>query len=284
MDDLDVADIGSLEPHFQRTMSVTQKNREKSTGATKRSAEAILAERLGYRFRNPNLLREALTHESALGGSAPRGTETQESYQRLEFLGDRVLGFAIAELLLTAFPNASEGELSRRLNHLVKRETCAEIAQEIDLGDLAILAEAEARSGGRRKITLLGDMCEALIAALYLDGGWEPAAAFIHRHWRPRMLAWSGPLRDPKSALQEWAQAQGMKPPDYTIVARTGPDHQPRFTVEARIAGLAPARADGTSRRAGEQAAATQVLYREGIWPHRPDTATPSATAQQDRD
>ncbi|MCX2723322.1 ribonuclease III [Roseibium salinum] len=217
---------------------------------------------LAYDFKDLELLRVALTHASAL---APADS-VAGSYQRLEFLGDRVLGLAIATMLHRHFPKADEGELARRFNHMVKRETCAEIAQELGIGDAMRIGLAEAQTGGRKKTALLADICEAVIAAIYLDGGFDAAEAFVRRLWEPRMLTWSGPLRDAKTTLQEWAQSRSLPTPHYDVTGRDGPDHAPNFTVSVTVQGLAPGEGKGGSKRIAEQNAAEAVLRREGVW------------------
>jgi len=216
-------------------------------------AFARLQAAIGYRFDRPALLREALTHASAAGGAEP-------SYQRLEFLGDRILDLVVAETLFDHFPDAEEGALARRLAALVRRETLAEVADAVGLGDALILSPGDEESGARANPAILADACEALIAALYRDGGMAPARAFIDRHWRPRMEAAAEPPRDSKTALQEWAQGRGLDLPIYDLVGRDGPEHAPTFRVEVRVAGLAPAHGAGRSKRAAEQAAAAALL------------------------
>jgi len=218
-----------------------------------------LLTKLDYRFERPELLEEALTHVSApkAGG---------QSYQRLEFLGDRVLGLAIAEMLYRAFQGAPEGELSRRLAELVRRESCAEIAQSWDVGPHVKLGAGEAQSGERKNEAILADICEAIIGAVFLDGGYDAAQKLIERSFKDLLAAPRRPLRDPKSALQEWAQAQGLPPPTYTIVEQTGPDHAPRFRVMVKVKGQESDFGLGTSKRVAEQAAARSLLLREGIW------------------
>ncbi|MEZ5839942.1 MAG: ribonuclease III [Hyphomicrobiales bacterium] len=221
-----------------------------------------LEDRLGHHFSDRDLLEKALTHMSAIVDPRDAG----RTYQRLEFLGDRVLALAVADMLIEAFPDAEEGELARRLNHMVKAETCAEVALELDLGPYLRLGGGEAQSGGRRKKAILGDVCEAVIGAIYRDGGFLPAAQFVMRNWKDRMLGWSGPLRDPKTTLQEWAHGRGVDAPVYRLAGRSGPDHAPVFVVEAEVSGLAPESGSGTSKRNAEQAAARAFLVREGVW------------------
>ncbi|MDK9696479.1 MAG: ribonuclease III [Siculibacillus sp.] len=218
-----------------------------------------LEARIGHRFADRELLARALTHTSAVGNAA-------QSYQRLEFLGDRVLALTIAGMVYRAFPQADEGELARRLNALVKRETCAEVARDLGLGEVVRLGSGEAQSGGRAKSAILGDIAEAVIAAVHLDAGFEVAAAFVERHWTDRMMTARGPLRDAKTTLQEWLQGRGLAAPSYRQVARSGPDHDPLFTIAVDIAGLDGATGAGRSKREAEQNAATAVLVREGLW------------------
>lgn len=222
-----------------------------------------LETRLGYRFENKKILRCALSHASAINVQE----RVAKSYERLEFLGDRVLGLVIAELLFEAHPDEAEGQLARRFNALVRRETCAEIAGALDLGAAMILGEAEERTGGRQKEALLADMCEALIAALYLDGGFGAAKDFIHTHWTPRLNQKQTGRRDAKTALQEWAQQSGYDLPVYTLAGRSGPDHAPEFTIAVMLPGLKPEEGIGSSKRVAEQNAAEALLRREGVWP-----------------
>ncbi len=214
-------------------------------------AMAGAAARLGHDFRRPELLIEALTHPS-MAGSADN--------QRLEFLGDRVLGLVIAEALLARDPAATEGQLAPRLNALVRKETCAEVATALDLGAAIRMGRSEMLSGGRRRTALLGDAMEAVIAAVYLDGGLEPARAMILRHWGPRIAEAGAQALDAKTTLQEWAQARGLKPPAYVDLAREGPDHAPLFSVEARLEDGRSASARAPSKRAAQQAAAAALL------------------------
>jgi ribonuclease-3 len=215
---------------------------------------------IGYRFRDKVLLERALTHISALKGQGRTG-----SYQRLEFLGDHVLGLAVSEMLFEAFPKAEEGELSRRLADLVRRESCADVARAIDLGDSLRLGASEVRSGGRSRIAILADVCESLIGAVFLDGGYKAAKALVERYWSDRMRKPVRPLRDPKTILQEWAQARGLPTPSYREVERTGPHHDPVFRVAVVLPQRDPAEGRGRSKRAAEQAAAAALLAREGV-------------------
>lgn len=231
-------------------------------GPKKRKAQRAspLETTIGYRFRDKALLERALTHISALKGQGRTG-----SYQRLEFLGDHVLGLAVSEMLFEAFPKAEEGELSRRLADLVRRESCADVARSIDLGDSLRLGASEVRAGGRSRVAILADVCESLIGAVFLDGGYKAAKALVERYWSDRMRKPARPLRDPKTMLQEWAQARGLPTPSYREVERTGPHHDPVFRVAVTLPEREPAEGRGRSKRAAEQAAAAALLAREGV-------------------
>jgi ribonuclease III len=214
-----------------------------------------LEARIGHQFRQPDLLLRAVTHASIASSTRPDN-------QRLEFLGDRVLGMVMAEALLAADPAATEGRLAPRFNALVRKEACADVAREIDLGEALKLGRSEMLSGGRRKEALLGDALEAVIAAVYLDGGFEAAKALVLRLWGGRIAAVDSDARDAKTALQEWAQARGMPPPGYTEAGRSGPDHQPVFTVEVTLENGERAEAQAGSKRIAEQQAARALLTR----------------------
>ncbi|MFN7223405.1 MAG: ribonuclease III [Paracoccaceae bacterium] len=211
--------------------------------------------RLGHSFAKPELLVRAVTHASI-------GSATRPDNQRLEFLGDRVLGLVMAEALLQADTAASEGQLAPRFNAMVRKESCADVARTIGLGEVMKLGRSEMLSGGRRKEALLGDALEALIAAVYLDGGFEAAKSLVLRLWGDRIGSVETDARDPKTALQEWAQARGMPPPDYRQTGREGPDHQPIFTVEVVLENGAHDVARAGSKRAAEQQAARILLAR----------------------
>ncbi len=213
------------------------------------------SDRLGHSFAAPELLIRALTHSSI---ASPH----RDDNQRLEFLGDRVLGLVIAEALLDADLAATEGQIAPRFNALVRRETCAEVAREIDLGAVLKLGRSEMKSGGRRKDALLADAMEAVIAAVYRDGGLDAARTVILRHWSGRVETVKADARDPKTALQEWAQARGMEPPAYVETARSGPDHAPEFTIEAKLLTGETASATAGNKRQAEQAAARALLSR----------------------
>lgn len=216
---------------------------------------AAFAKRVGHEFSQPALLIEAVTHPSM---SSPSRSDNQ----RLEFLGDRVLGLVMAEALLADDPGASEGQLAPRFNALVRKEACADVAREIDLGKVLKLGRSEMLSGGRRKEALLGDAMEAVIAAVYLDGGFDAARSMIVQLWTGRIAAVETDARDPKTALQEWAQARGMPPPRYVQTARTGPDHAPVFTITALLENGVSEAATAGSKRMAEQVAAKALLTR----------------------
>jgi ribonuclease-3 len=220
------------------------------------AALAPLADALGHPFDHPELLVEALTHPSA---RTRRGVP-KRGYERLEFLGDRVLGLIIAELLWRRFPDEAEGALTRRHTSLVRRETLTSIAKEIGLGAHIVLSSGEEAAGARGNPSVLADVCEAVIAALYLDGGLAAARAFVERWWEQRLTKLGAPPRDPKTALQEWAQARGRALPAYRTVATEGPAHRRTFTVTVTVEGLPPASASGSSKRAAEAAAAAAAL------------------------
>jgi ribonuclease-3 len=221
-----------------------------------------LEQAIGYTFQDRTLLERALTHVSALSSQEGRTS----SYQRLEFLGDRVLGLVISALLVKTFPDAGEGELSRRLADLVRKETCTEVSQVWNVGPFLRMGSGEVHAGGRRNAAILADTTESMIGAVFLDGGFEAVEKVVIRAFEPRMHAPTRPLRDAKTTLQEWAQAQGLVPPSYTIIDRTGPDHAPCFTIEVKVGDFSPLQAQGTSRRYAEQAAAEHFLKREGAW------------------
>lgn len=218
------------------------------------SAEiSALQQRLNYQFTRPELLRQAVTHASF---KAAQGDDNQ----RLEFLGDRVLGLIMAEALLARDLDASEGQLAPRFNALVRKETCADIARALDLGAAMKLGRSEMLSGGRRKQALLGDAMEAVIAAIYLDGGLDAARDFILRQWKTAMAQVKTDARDAKTSLQEWAQARGQTPPKYVLINRSGPDHAPQFLVEAQLQNGPTARAEAASKKAAEHQAAALLL------------------------
>ncbi len=214
-----------------------------------------LEARLGHQFNRPELLVRAVTHSSM-------SSVTRDDNQRLEFLGDRVLGLVMAEALLEHDKSASEGQLAPRFNALVRKETCADVAREVDIGVVLKLGRSEMMSGGRRKQALLGDAMEAVIAAVYRDAGFDVARDMILRLWGDRVSAVEADARDAKTALQEWAQALGFQPPSYVETARSGPDHAPQFTIAVRLDNCESSQATAGSKRQAEQAAARALLDR----------------------
>lgn len=221
---------------------------------------AALEERLGYTFKNRGLLREAMTHGSANDGArAPR-----RSYDRLEFLGDRVLGLIVAERLLAEHSHESEGELAPRYNALVNRAACARAARAADLGAAVVLSPSEAASGGRGKDAILADVCESVIAALYLDGGLEAAQAFVTRFWADAFEHARSAPRDAKTVLQEWAAAK-KRGLTYVVVEQTGPEHAPHFVIDAVVEGFEPVRGEGGSKREAQRAAAAAFLRARSV-------------------
>ncbi len=229
--------------------------------AQKKQADLIARaeERIGHQFSSPVRLERALTHASTR-------TNTNGNYERLEFLGDRVLGLCVAELLFGHFGNATEGEMSVRLNQLVSAQTCSEVADDLGLHEFIRTGADVKKLTGKRMANVRADVVESLIAAIYLDAGLEAARSFIHKHWKARALAEDGARRDAKTELQEWAHARFGVTPVYRVTDRAGPDHEPVFTVTVEINGAKPASGKSSSKRAAEQAAATAVLEREGVW------------------
>lgn len=223
---------------------------------------AELEARLGYRFADPDLLDRALTHSSAVSPSK----RIERSYQRLEFLGDRVLGLVVADMLYRKLPRANEGELSRALNAMVRKETCAAIARELDLGHHLILGDAEARTGGAQKEAILGDVAEAVIGAIYCDSGLGQAFEVVERLFGDYVGHAGIDRADAKTTLQEWAQGRGLEPPHYDEIERKGPDHAPEFTIAVRLNGFDTIEASGPSKKLAEHKAAEKFLIREKVW------------------
>ena len=224
----------------------------------KLSADLLqFSDHIGYEFKDPGLLITALTHSSI-------SSATRSDNERLEFLGDRVLGLVMAQALLDVDTKASEGQLAPRFNALVRKETCADVARSIGVGAMLKLGRSEMISGGRRKEALLGDAMEALIAAVYRDGGFSAAQSLILRLWNTRITSVKADARDPKTALQEWAQARKGSPPRYVELSRAGPDHSPLFEIEVQLHSGEVARSKAGSKRQAEQAAAQQMLERLG--------------------
>jgi len=220
-----------------------------------RAAQSGLVDLLGYNFQDPQLLEQALTHPSLQPGSAGRGP-----YERLEFLGDRVLGLVVAEMLYNRFPTENEGALARRHAALVRRESLARIALQINLGPALSLSRSEEETGGRNNMGTLADACEAVLGAMYADGGLGPVAGLINRLWTPLMAEMAAPPKDAKTALQEWAQARALGLPVYSTLSVEGPPHSPDFLIGVEIESTAKASGRGPSKRAAEQAAAANLL------------------------
>lgn len=237
---------------IDRLVAAPSKRAAKAPLQTTRHA---LIKSLEHEFTDPALLEQALCHPSA-------ASRALNSNQRLEFLGDRVLGLVVAAMLYEAFEREEEGALAHRFTALVRRKALARVALSLDLGDYLVLSRGEEEGGGRTNPANLADACEALIAALYVDGGLTAAERFIRRHWKPLMAEDATPPRDAKTQLQEWAQAKRGVLPNYRTISSEGPAHQPLFAVEVSIEGSAPEHADGSSKREAEQKAARKLLDR----------------------
>lgn len=213
-----------------------------------------LEARLGYKFKDTTFIQRALTHSSAhqMAGGL--------DYERLEFLGDRVVNLIVADLLFRLFPNEREGALAKRHTAMVRTETLAEIARVIELGEFVVLSDAERTAGGAENDNILADLTEAVTAAIYLDGGYEAAKTFIETVMGDRLHIMAEPPRDPKTALQEWSQAQELGLPEYELIAQDGPDHAPTFTIQVSLNGLEPQSASSTSKKRAEKDAAQKML------------------------
>ena len=248
----------SLQPDAGREPAAAKKKRSRTSA---KAAAAEIEARIGHKFADPALLATAFTHVSALKSARSRG----DSYQRLEFLGDHVLGLIVSDMLYRAFPNADEGELSKRLAELVRKESCIDVAKSLGLLEGIKLGTVGAGAGARLRKSVLGDICEAVIGAVFIDGGYAAAAEFVERNWAERMRKPRRPLRDPKTVLQEWAQGKGLPTPVYQEVERTGPHHDPQFRVAVNLPGLEPAEGVGGSKRAAEKVAASVMIAREGV-------------------
>ena len=268
----DVSDIiaplasGEAHPQVEAGSKAVAKKKKRSRAKSgsksgSKTASAALEARIGHQFADGALLATALTHVSALKPSRKRG----DSYQRLEFLGDHVLGLIVSDMLYRAFPTADEGELSKRLADLVRKESCADVARSLGLVDDIKLGAVGAGAGARLRKSVLGDICEAVIGAVFLDGGYQSASEFVERNWSERMHKLRRPLRDPKTTLQEWAQGKGLPTPVYREIERTGPHHDPQFRIAVELPGLEPAEGTGGSKRAAEKAAASAMIAREGV-------------------
>lgn len=213
-------------------------------------ALAVFQDRLGYHFTNPDYLERALTHSS-------RGVE---NYERLEFLGDRVLGLVIAEILYRTFPFEKEGSLARRHSALACTETLAKTARDLDIPTVVIASSAELASGGNKQDNLLADCMEAIIGAIFIDKGYVPCQEVITSLWGDKIYTLSQPPVDSKTALQEWAQARGLPIPVYEIVERSGPDHAPQFKIRVTLKDIEPMESTGASRRVAEKNVAQVML------------------------
>jgi ribonuclease-3 len=214
-----------------------------------------LTDIIGYKFGDPVLARIALTHRSTVG-------REHQTYERLEFLGDRVLGLVIADMLYDAFPDEEEGALAKRMVALVRRETLADVAMHLGIGPLIRLSRGEEEAGGRENPAILADACESLIGAVYRDGGLDAARAFIERYWSALMEGTAEPPKDAKTSLQEWAQGRGFALPSYRQISRSGPDHAPLFTIEVGVGDFPSELGEGSTKRIAEQTAAEKLLER----------------------
>lgn len=213
-------------------------------------------EGVDYVFHTPGLLDQALTHPSILSPGEGR------AFERLEFLGDRVLGLIVAEWLFEVFPHDAEGDLAKRFANLVRKETLVEVALSLSLDRSLRMRREKSFSQEKRLETLLADACEALIGALYLDGGLEAARPFIHKNWEPYLHITQTPPRDPKSILQEWIQGKGKPHPAYKVLSTEGPAHAPLFVVEVFVEGYDPTQGEGSSKQLAEKAAAENLLQK----------------------
>ena len=231
------------------------------TGRSGKPDLTTLETRIGHHFADRGLLQEALTHTSVTRPAAGR----PGNYQRLEFLGDRVLGLMVADMLFHRFPDSKEGELSRRLSELVRKESCAQVAESWEVGPHIIFGPGVARTASRENRSILADICESVIGAVYVDGGFEAARSVVAQGFHDAFNGVARARRDPKTALQEWIQARGAPPPGYRLVDRAGPEHAPRFTIEVSGEGLEPVLGLGTSKRAAEQDAAEKALISLGL-------------------
>lgn len=207
-----------------------------------------------YHFKDDEMLRRALTHSSAYHESDGR------DYERLEFLGDRVVNLIVADLLFHHFQDEAEGALAKRHTALVRTETLADMARDLKLGEYVVLSDSEAKSGGSENDNILADMMESVTAAMYLDADYETAKSFLTTQLGDRIHTMAEPPRDPKTTLQEWSQAENLGLPSYELVGQTGPDHAPEFTIEVTVEGYMPARATSTSKKRAEKDAAKAFL------------------------
>jgi ribonuclease-3 len=260
--DIQTSSSGEANPQLDASREVAPAKKKRGKAAAEREARAALEARIGHKFADAALLATAFTHVSALKKATRKRSD---SYQRLEFLGDHVLGLIVSDMLYRAFPNADEGELSKRLADLVRKESCADVAKSLGLVDDIRLGQVGAIASARLRKSVLGDICEAVIGAVFLDGGYPAAAQFVERNWTERMRKPRRPLRDPKTVLQEWAQAKRLPTPVSRESERPGPHHDPQFRVAVDLPGLAPAEGIGGSKRDAEKAAASAMIAREGV-------------------
>lgn len=224
-------------------------------------AITFIKQHVGHHFKDASLLERALTHSSL----SSKGNGVRD-LERLEFLGDRVLGLLVAEALWRGFPEMEEGDLAPRLNALVRKETCAKAAKSFQLDQLMRMSPYEEEAGGREKKAILGDVCEAFLGALYIDGGLEAARLAFDHFWSPNLEKLASRYRDAKTALQEWSQERKLGVPQYKELERDGPAHQPSFTVEVSLTGFKSLKASGSSKRKAQMKAATEFLIREKVW------------------
>ncbi len=258
------------------TKGANKKKPSKGKSLSNKSVDfKALETKINYQFKEESLLSSALTHASSISQTqkTKKNEKTQdEDNERLEFLGDRVLGLSISAVLIKLYPESPEGDLARRYNNLVRRQTCTEVAKDLDLGKYLILSAGEERSGGRTKSTILANAMEALLGAIFLDGGYAAADEMIKTFWQGKITEGEQIELDAKTALQEWAQGQGFDLPIYTNFSRTGPDHSPIFETKVTVEGLAESGGNGEgvgkgpSKRIAEQMAAKNLLEKEKVW------------------
>ncbi|MEK9684502.1 MAG: ribonuclease III [Rhodospirillaceae bacterium] len=217
----------------------------------------VLSKRLGHEFSNTEFIHRALTHSSS-------AEDFSESNERLEFLGDRVLGLVVAEILLERFPSEKEGQIARRLSKAVDQDSLARVAESIALQDFIRVGPGELKNGTRKRKAVVADSMEAIIGAVYLDAGLEIARSVISEMWMPMIDAFVHPPLDAKTELQEWAQGRGLGLPSYELIKQTGPDHEPAFLITVSVRGYGSANGKGGSKRAAEQCAAETILRKIG--------------------
>lgn len=256
------------------TKVTNKKKASKGKGLSNKSVDfKALETKINYQFKEKSLLSSALTHASSISQTKKSKKTDQstkekqdEDNERLEFLGDRVLGLSISAVLIKLYPESPEGDLARRYNNLVRRQTCTEVAKDLDLGKYLILSAGEERSGGRTKSTILANAMEALLGAIFLDGGYAAADEMIKTFWQDKITEGEQIELDAKTALQEWAQGQGFDLPIYTNLNRSGPDHSPVFETKVTVEGLGEGVGKGPSKRIAEQMAAKNLLEKEKVW------------------